>query len=210
MPYENLSGGICEDCVEKVDSAFSFRTVVVNNEKDLLQRLPHLSSTCDDSESQVKAEDSDEDEGYDWDPELLEVFDFRGDDPMLLNKREGASVITKQMFKNCIVRCKKCHHTCREYEEWLRHRATHTDPVSYSMCSVCGKVVRTGNLNKHLVVHDSKAATCKICGKVFKHIESLRGHAPVHQDRKYECDLCDKTFKFQHNLAKHRRTHFGR
>lgn len=219
LPGDNLPKGICEDCVQNVDFVFNFRTLLINNERDLATRLPHLS--CDDSGSEQDVLEKkfipSKDEACFLEEVENSVPEEVDEVEDIIPERDKVSaeqtVPTKQivsksdMFKNCIIQCKRCNFTCMDYDEWLKHRVTHR--VSYSMCDFCGKTVRTCNLKKHLVVHDGDPATCNICGKVFKNVESLRGHAPVHRGYRYNCDLCGSKFKFQHHFAKHRRTHFG-
>jgi KRAB domain-containing zinc finger protein len=51
---------------------------------------------------------------------------------------------------------------------------------------------------------------CDICGKGFRHRQSLQRHTMTHTgDMPYQCDICGKGFRHRQSLQRHIRTHTG-
>jgi len=84
-------------------------------------------------------------------------------------------------------------------------------------CSICSRHCSTAAaLKRHEQVHtegSSRPATasCRICGKKFRHMSYLRCHERLHEGggRPFVCDVCGKGFVASSNLTTHRRTHTG-
>lgn len=200
IAFDMLPEGICQDCIQSVNFAFNFQTVIINSNRDLQQRLPHLT----DLETKSHVSESD----------INEVQEE--------NVAEQVAPLPKEMFyyhqapKGIRVRglrvCKRCGFESADPKMWKKHlRIPPHALVAFSVCNVCGKSMRSNNLKKHLQTHTYNAVTCKMCNHVLKNPESLRVHtAIVHPGVTFECDLCEKVFKIRHQYLFHRRTHFGR
>jgi len=84
-------------------------------------------------------------------------------------------------------------------------------------CNVCSRRCFTdAALKQHQQVHaegssQSTVASCRTCGKKFRHPSYLRCHERLHEGgkRPYVCDVCGKGFIGSSNLTTHRRIHTG-
>lgn len=104
---------------------------------------------------------------------------------------------------------------CSECKEWFdsklklnnHKRSKHSLP---GVCNICGTVVRSDNLSKHLRVHSDNPVKCKECGRLFKNSESLRTHRFVHSNRSYTCHICGRVFKLKGEHTRHLKIHSGK
>ncbi|KAJ6646329.1 Transcription factor grauzone, partial [Pseudolycoriella hygida] len=66
------------------------------------------------------------------------------------------------------------------------------------------------SLKKHIIWHNSKTATCGVCGRVSSNIRALRAHMQsAHREASLECTICGKMFKKQQVLKEHMAIHAG-
>lgn len=77
------------------------------------------------------------------------------------------------------------------------------------MCTVCGKSISAYNFKKHMIIHTGETIKCKICGKVVKNEESLRGHMVMHKKQENICHICGKTFQYKGEYKNHVYQHRG-
>ncbi|XP_044749419.1 zinc finger protein 8-like [Coccinella septempunctata] len=82
-----------------------------------------------------------------------------------------------------------------------------------STCKICGIVIRSDNMSKHLDCHTSGPRVCDLCGVTCKNLESLRGHI-FYMHRKsadeYKCDQCPRSYRMKYKLEEHKnKEHIG-
>ncbi|KAL3266247.1 hypothetical protein HHI36_010427 [Cryptolaemus montrouzieri] len=82
-----------------------------------------------------------------------------------------------------------------------------------SQCKICGILIRSDNMSKHVECHTSGPRVCDLCGTTCKNIESLRGHI-FYMHRKtadqYKCDQCNRSFRMKYKLELHKKKeHIG-
>ncbi|XP_045480069.1 zinc finger protein draculin-like [Harmonia axyridis] len=106
--------------------------------------------------------------------------------------------------------CEECgeNFSCDKYAFNL-HKMKHKK----SQCKICGIVIRSDNMSKHLDNHTSGPRVCDLCGVTCKNIESLRGHIfYMHKKSKdeYKCDQCSRTYRQKYKLEQHKnKEHIG-
>lgn len=68
---------------------------------------------------------------------------------------------------------------------------------------------KSGNLNRHMVVHsDKREFSCNLCDKAFKRSSGLDIHMRSHTgDRPYQCQWCSKTYSCYSGFRKHKLKH---
>ncbi|XP_053686657.1 zinc finger protein 845-like [Sabethes cyaneus] len=98
-------------------------------------------------------------------------------------------------------------HENREHEASHDIRQKKKNTEKTFQCSTCGQTFRT---NYDLLNHDRfyhqkmPGATCKLCGKHFRHPSSLRKHQTVHVgDKPYVCLHCGAAYKSTSSLVNH-------
>ena len=72
-------------------------------------------------------------------------------------------------------------------------------------CGACHKMFYTKDgMRTHHLAHTSvEPVSCKMCGKAFKYMETLKEHIKVHTGIKYGCKLCGKMFSYRSSLSRH-------
>ncbi|KAK9870265.1 hypothetical protein WA026_006353 [Henosepilachna vigintioctopunctata] len=105
-----------------------------------------------------------------------------------------------------------CEHCNLEFEDKSSaylHKLKHKK----SKCKICGILIRSDNMGKHLDTHTSGPRVCDLCGITCKNVESLRGHIfYMHRQTadQYKCDQCDKSFRMKYKLDLHKKKeHIG-
>ncbi|PIK41793.1 hypothetical protein BSL78_21351 [Apostichopus japonicus] len=74
-------------------------------------------------------------------------------------------------------------------------------------CDLCGKTLREQSMRNHLLSHDHKSWTCKICTKTFTYSYRYQ-HAKLHQQSKpHACQHCPAKFHSKSALVVHVRKH---
>lgn len=81
--------------------------------------------------------------------------------------------------------------------------------ASSSMCSVCGKIVKDINLDRHMITHtEERPFVCQLCGKRFKFKSAIRDHMMIKLGMKdYICEICGRKFVKKCYLTKHVKFH---
>lgn len=74
------------------------------------------------------------------------------------------------------------------------HKRSHNDePKAYVACHICGKLIVTGHMKNHLVIHEKRETIkCELCSKTFLYQVSLKNHIKyVHENQpKVEGKVC--------------------
>lgn len=66
--------------------------------------------------------------------------------------------------------CETCNLTFADKSSYNLHSMKHKK----TKCHVCGRLIRTDNFKKHLMLHTAGPSVCSLCGATCKNIESLR------------------------------------
>ncbi|KAJ6646328.1 Transcription factor grauzone [Pseudolycoriella hygida] len=108
--------------------------------------------------------------------------------------------------------CELCAKTFKSGKSYERHFTNfHSDISQKVQCDMCGKWLKhKDSLKKHIIWHNSKTATCGVCGRVSSNIRALRAHMQsAHREASLECTICGKMFKKQQVLKEHMAIHAG-
>ncbi|CAH0559971.1 unnamed protein product [Brassicogethes aeneus] len=100
--------------------------------------------------------------------------------------------------------CNECQKTFTSKHKYQTHIREHT---SKGACNICGMVLRSDNLKRHIRLHSEEPIECNICSKILKNSESLRIHKRIHLGIKFKCDICGKCFKVKTEHSRHVKTH---
>ncbi|XP_050506763.1 zinc finger protein 432-like isoform X1 [Diabrotica virgifera virgifera] len=105
--------------------------------------------------------------------------------------------------------CETCNLTFSDKQKFNLHSLKHKK----SQCHICSRIVRSGNLKKHIRLHTAGPSVCSTCGVTFKNFESLRGHIfhyHKHTAHQYICEECGKSFRIKYSFLLHKRkAHIG-
>ncbi|KAJ8949701.1 hypothetical protein NQ318_013566, partial [Aromia moschata] len=214
---EYYPSSICEECIDNVNKFFCFQKVITSNDRDLQQRYDTLKKTNYISKPRSKVKEPDE-EDYEVKEELDLEDDDRDDDNLkiaediltlsIIYKLRTARTIRPSQTDYSQIKCDECNLTFPSRVKLYNHKRTcHTAP---GICNICGLVVRADNLNRHVQMHSEEPVTCKICKKVFKNPESLRGHSLIHKGLVFTCEYCGKTSRVKSEHHRHLKTHTGK
>jgi hypothetical protein len=93
--------------------------------------------------------------------------------------------------------CEYCGKCFRNRHALKNHLYTHDESEKMFECQECGKKFGTrAGYESHCACHTKASYLCDVCGKVMKHISSLRLHKLTHVDptffRRHCCDVCGK------------------
>lgn len=116
--------------------------------------------------------------------------------------------VIKALAMKKIFKCRECKQIFGSRFKLFNHRRT--EHMTRGVCNICGRVVRSDNLKKHINLHSDGPCTCKECGKTFKNSESLRTHKFIHSENNYTCEICGKSFKLKSEHTRHLKKHEGR
>ncbi|XP_072034330.1 uncharacterized protein [Amphiura filiformis] len=114
-------------------------------------------------------------------------------------------------FYTKLYRCNLCDKLVNEFEI-ERHRARHKEVVN-KVCHTCGEVFNARatwqvHLKKHEAEKTGNQYVCKICGKNFLLLVSLKRHMTCHaKERPHVCEVCGKSFKTKGTWKLHRLIH---
>lgn len=73
-------------------------------------------------------------------------------------------------------------------------------------CEICGKLVTTVQMKKHVLTHTEQRMRCETCNRTFISQELMGAHICKH----YACDQCDMKFIQNRNLQNHKLEHAGK
>ncbi|XP_018577666.1 zinc finger protein 568-like [Anoplophora glabripennis] len=212
---------ICEECVINVNKFFCFRKVIINSDIELRERYDTLKRTNFTSKPRTKEKEKHPTSAVKRETEMNEsdVEDTGdlyedSDNADIAREHEIKEVILKEPslndIKNTIAhlkrsKCNECSLTFSSRIKLYNHRRSiHMAP---GVCNICGIVMRTDNLKRHVQMHLEGPVTCNVCGKVFKNPESLRGHTLIHKGIIYTCQICGKTSRVKSEHHRHVKTH---
>ena len=72
-----------------------------------------------------------------------------------------------------------------------------------SLCKVCGKLVSSKNMGRHVQSHGDQNFSCDICNKSFSTRDYLNQHTRTHwQPEEIKCSLCSSSFFSRSALRK--------
>ncbi|KAK5643503.1 hypothetical protein RI129_007348 [Pyrocoelia pectoralis] len=205
---DQLPKKICEECLKNINLFYNFRTVIINNDTDLKQRLAAILQTPTENVASPSTSLGTE--------ELSNKNVQQFDEPATVIKpktkfKRKSRLAKKLNFKNMITynkktfECKPCGFVCTEISRWQNHKRTKHYP--HGICNICGKSMRTDNLQKHIKSHTEDPITCNQCGKVFKNSESLRSHLLTHTGPELLCVLCGKSYRYRGEYNRHMKRH---
>ncbi|CAG9861735.1 unnamed protein product [Phyllotreta striolata] len=100
--------------------------------------------------------------------------------------------------------CETCNETFTEKSAYSLHCMKHKK----TECHVCGRIIRSDNFKKHLMLHTAGPSVCSLCGATCKNIESLRGHIFYQHKNaaeQYVCELCGKGFRIKYKFILHKK-----
>lgn len=196
LPASNRN--FVEELYEVKDTADS-KTVKTENKPQILDsnsiEFCTVISTDNNSKDEILLEEPCND---------LTTSDTQDDERIVLSKMCLSNSIRRirRLFK-----CKMCDFSCRESSKYQNHKRTnHYAP---GICNICGKSMRTDNLQKHIKSHSAMPVMCDVCNKVFKNSESLRSHKFSHSGEVYNCTLCPRVFKYKGEFTRHKRIFHG-
>ncbi|XP_066252604.1 zinc finger protein 664-like [Euwallacea similis] len=209
-----LPNQICEECITNITHFYNFRKVIINTDLDLKARLENLKQTNyafkprnnTNGNINFKTEnliDEIDIKVEDLDPE----FDapVQGEDQeLLLPVKEDSGNGPKGIYQ-----CTKCELQFDTRVRLKRHKKS--AHITAGICNICGKVVRSDNLSKHVRMHSEDPVKCPECGRGFKNNESMRSHKLLHKNKDgYTCEFCGKSFKRKQGHTKHLKLHKDR
>ncbi|EFA02218.1 zinc finger protein 69 homolog B [Tribolium castaneum] len=194
---------ICQECVLNVNTLYNFRKVIINSDRELKERSlfnERLKPARRNSETAIKTEE--------LKPKLNETVQSENESVCSFDELNPNNV--KETVKGAIAvmkmcKCNVCDKTFPSRFKLYNHKRT--EHVAPGVCNVCGMIVRSDNLKRHVQLHLETPVECKHCGKVFKNSESLRGHMLIHRGIIYTCEICEKTFKVKAEYKRHLKTH---
>jgi uncharacterized C2H2 Zn-finger protein len=212
---DHYPSNICQECVTNVNTLYNFRKVIINSDKELRERNATLERTKSKQteknaeielcEPLVKNEDGETTVLNNVDSSL----DHASDSDHTSEKIETSIVksVKKAIAVMKMCKCNVCDKTFPSRFKLYNHRRT--EHVAPGVCNVCGMIVRSDNLKRHVQLHLEAPVECKHCGKVFKNSESLRGHLLIHRGVIFTCEVCGKTFKVKAEYKRHLKSHIG-
>jgi hypothetical protein len=210
---DHYPSNICQECVTNVNTLYNFRKVIINSDKELRERNATLERTKSKQteknaeielcEPLVKNEDGETTVLNNVDSSL----DHASDSDHTSEKIETSIVksVKKAIAVMKMCKCNVCDKTFPSRFKLYNHRRT--EHVAPGVCNVCGMIVRSDNLKRHVQLHLEAPVECKHCGKVFKNSESLRGHLLIHRGVIFTCEVCGKTFKVKAEYKRHLKSH---
>ncbi|CAG9836695.1 unnamed protein product [Diabrotica balteata] len=105
--------------------------------------------------------------------------------------------------------CETCNLNFSDRRTFTRHNRKHEK----GKCDICGRLIRSDNMRKHVRMHTAGPSKCSLCGATCKNFESLRGHIfhyHKHNAEQYVCEECGKGFRMKYTFFLHKKkAHMG-
>ncbi len=125
--------------------------------------------------------------------------------------KEHVNAVHNKQTRHC---CSQCGKQFAHFSNMNRHiRLMHNKMVvthRYVDCPVCGKVVQSTSLKKHLsTIHERRRDfKCSYCEKSFAQSYTLKEHTAAKHMFQYghHCKLCGKAFAHKTNCGRHLKT----
>ncbi|KAG5870986.1 hypothetical protein JTB14_013457 [Gonioctena quinquepunctata] len=204
---------ICHKCKETLEITYNFKMLCIRSEEWLLKYSHKVNSKVEILEiHQDLLEEKVQERKCETSPTRISpIFNCANCLGCCnkINAPEHHSKVRNEPFT-----CYHCGDKMEEMRKLTRHLRTHLNETTLVSgrylrdksfpCHFCGtKLKTTQGYEKHLTTHQRKAK-CKVCGKFFKDLTSLRNHLRGHGSYKtFDCDICRKQFKLQRNYLKH-------
>lgn len=191
---------ICVKCEENLRSAYFFKLMCSETEKSLgeLTKNNQISFLKSDNESYTECVNFDD--SYcvsvsdNVDSDITEVCGTQINEQNYWNESIDDQIVTKvdsdTVKRNVLGRkCKVCNLSFENIKSYQVHyRQVHSNAVSKTLCSYCGKFVSRQSIDKHLKnCHSSdkiRDHLCTICGNSFTLVENLKKHLRIHSNDK--------------------------
>ena len=126
--------------------------------------------------------------------------------PATKQQQPPVTALTPGSASSSKTKCIVCDKEFFDADSLENHKEYH---LSHRECCHCHKVL--GNKSKLLTHHRSHTKenpySCRMCGKSFAELSTLRKHEATHGERNFRCNLCQKAFVRKDYLAKHSLTH---
>uniref|UniRef100_A0A182PC93 Protein krueppel n=1 Tax=Anopheles epiroticus TaxID=199890 RepID=A0A182PC93_9DIPT len=117
-----------------------------------------------------------------------------------INRRQTRKRQTKQFSQSKVKKASKPN-------PGLKQDKSAPDESRTLACAQCGKMIRRGNMRKHLATHNPQPPQlfCSHCGKMFRDSYLLKVHINSNHtfERKYECTECGKVYFRPNSLREH-------
>ncbi|CAH0559970.1 unnamed protein product [Brassicogethes aeneus] len=201
---------ICKKCVININNFFNFKEVLINSFKELNDRYEAHQKTKA-REKEVKEENKTN--IIKAEPILMPDYtisseDFKQENSAILDHMDYSASSPEnteiEHKKKKSFDCNECQRTFISKYKYQTHIRGHT---SKGVCNICGMVVRSDNLRRHIQLHSEEPIECDICSKMFKNSESLRSHKRIHLGIIFTCEICGKCFKVKTEYSRHVKTH---
>nr|CAH7757645.1 unnamed protein product [Callosobruchus chinensis] len=155
-------------------------------------------SECITPKVEIKVEVSDESQNSND----ASIADKESDPGSTSAVREKDEVNIKTIREQITYTCNECNISFNKKTAYSQHYEKHKK----TKCDLCGKMIRSGNFKKHLIVHSSGPSVCNLCGATYKNMESLRSHIyREHQNRSgWVCEECGAKFRSRYFLLLHK------
>lgn len=106
--------------------------------------------------------------------------------------------------------CKYCGKVCPSKASLIHHMKVHTTAAS---CEICGRVFKERHkLRLHIErKHEKqKKHECTVCKKKLGSLDSLQNHVKIyHSNQEFKCSYCPKTFGRENSLLQHEKKHIN-
>uniref|UniRef100_A0A182QKN8 Protein krueppel n=1 Tax=Anopheles farauti TaxID=69004 RepID=A0A182QKN8_9DIPT len=189
---------ICEECDDKLNAWFKFRT-------DCQQNNARYRNLVEKLTTEIGNEDKPPSTGTPAsDDESIDEVAFE-DEPKQTKQQR---TVKRKADRQCeLIQQKLCVICGAMVKNLKQHERVHTKETPFE-CSYCGvRMGNSSNLLRHIdAIHLKRIIrTCQICGKGFTSHYSHRSHVRSQHriGKMYECNLCNKTFMHHSSLRKH-------
>lgn len=213
---------ICHECEDSLNKFYCFRKVIIDTDRELKERLSvniKVEDICkaesiyfdpNEEDSNEDFNEEDRNDGFNEEDPKEPTKSFNEEDPSdTSNEKDSCddSINAEKKEKNSSKTCSECNVTFPSSTElWKHKRKNHVKP---GICNICGVIVRSDNLKKHVRIHYQDTVSCKICKKKYKNAESLRSHLLIHKGLEFKCEICGKVSAVKSEHHRHMKSHKG-